>query len=68
MQFISNLKQHREERGYSQRELAELVGISRNSISSIERGEYIPSLYHAYKISEILSVSIQELFRFEVKE
>ena len=52
----------REQKGLSQTELAEIVGLSRNSMSSIERYEYMPSLDTAFKLSNALGIQIVDLF------
>ncbi|MBT0568309.1 helix-turn-helix transcriptional regulator [Williamsia sp. CHRR-6] len=46
----------------TQRELAELVGVSRQSIVSIERGDYAPSVYLAIRLSRVLRTDVEELF------
>lgn len=51
-----------------QEDLAECVGVSRQTIISIEGGRYNPSLELAWKLSRTLSVSIEDLFRFEEVE
>lgn len=60
----NNLKFFREFQGISQAELAKKVGISRNSVSSIECGEFIPKLDTAFKLCKVLDVSIYSLFVF----
>ena len=54
--------------GLSQDSLARSVGISRNSIGSIERGEYIPLLTHALRIARVLGVNVEDIFCLEVEE
>lgn len=58
----NKVRTFRELKGLSQTELAELVGLSRNSMSSIERYEYMPSLDTAFKLSNVLEVQINDLF------
>lgn len=58
----NKVRTFRELKGLSQTELAELVGLSRNSMSSIERYEYMPSLDTAFKLSNVLGVQINDLF------
>lgn len=62
--IINYVKFYRKQRGLSQAELAKKIGVSRNSISSIERGEYIPSLETAFKLCIALCVVIHELFDY----
>lgn len=55
----------RAEKGLSQEALASEVGLSRNSISSIERGEFIPLVLHVLKIVNVLGVKIEDVFWLE---
>jgi putative transcriptional regulator len=52
----------------TQQQLAEKVGVSRQTIISIEAGKYSPSLELAFRIAEAFGVKINELFDYEVKE
>jgi putative transcriptional regulator len=52
----------------TQQQLAEKVGVSRQTIISIEAGKYSPSLELAFRIAETFGVKINELFDYEVKE
>lgn len=63
--IINYVKFYRKQRGLSQAELAKMIDVSRNTISSIERGEYIPSLETAFKLCEALFVVIHELFDYK---
>ena len=56
------LKNLREEQNLTQEELAERLGISRQSIISVERGRSMPSLPLALRISEIFQKSLEDLF------
>ena len=59
----------RAERQWSQAHLAELVGVSRNSINSIENGKFDPSLPLAFKISHAFNQNVEEVFdKFDVIE
>jgi putative transcriptional regulator len=51
--------------GMRQEDLADRVGVSRQTIISIETGRYNPSLELAWKLSRSLGVTIEELFDFE---
>lgn len=62
------LKNLREERNFTQEELAERLGISRQSIISVERGRCLPSLPLALRISEIFQKSLEDLFLEEHDE
>ena len=52
------------EKGLSQAELAEMVGVSRNTISSIETGQYSPTAKLALILSLALEKKFEELFYF----
>jgi putative transcriptional regulator len=55
----------RAERDLSQTELADAVGVSRQTISSIETGQYCPSALLAFRLADALHVRVDELFRLE---
>lgn len=56
----------RKELGMSQKELAKLAGVSRQTINSLENGKYNPSLFLAIKISRLLGCTfIEEVFLIE---
>lgn len=60
----NNLKQARAEKKLSQAQLAELVGVSRNTISSIETGQFSPTAKLALILCIALDKSFEELFYF----
>jgi len=55
----------RAEREMTQEELAELVGVTRNTIMSLEKGRYYPSLKLAYRIADVFGVGIDNVFTYE---
>lgn len=61
----NNLKKLRAEQGISQQELADMVGVSRNSIGSIEKGQYTPSAKLALTIAIAFNKTFEEVFFFE---
>ena len=61
----NRLKEARAERGLSQSELARMVGVSRNTISSIETGQFNPTAKLALVLCIVLDKSFEELFYFE---
>lgn len=63
--FKNNLKEVRGEKGLTQLDLAEMVGVSRNTISSIETGQYSPTARLALVICIALDKKFEELFYFE---
>ena len=60
--------QIRQERGIKQDELAKALGVSRQTISSLENGRYDPSILLAHKIAKLFDMSIEEVFLFEEEE
>ncbi|MFM5954779.1 MAG: helix-turn-helix transcriptional regulator [Novosphingobium sp.] len=58
----NRLKVLRAERNWSQQDLAERLGVSRQSVNAIETGRYDPSLPLAFKISDVFEVAIEEIF------
>ena len=67
-QISNNLKEHRMRANLTQEELANEVGVSRQSIISIEKGYYIPSLPLALKFSRLFNCPTDELFRLVEEE
>lgn len=65
MELVNNLADFRKEAGFNQAELGKLVGVSRQTISLIERGDYNPSVTVALTIAKVLGVDINEIFRLE---
>ncbi len=55
----------RAERDMTQEQLAELVGVTRNTIISIEKDKYCPSLKLGYRIARIFGVGIDDVFTYE---
>ncbi|MBR3374414.1 MAG: helix-turn-helix transcriptional regulator, partial [Firmicutes bacterium] len=51
-----------------QDELAKALGVSRQTISSLENGRYDPSILLAHKIAKLFGMSIEEVFLFEEEE
>ena len=63
--FICNLKKYRQLAGLTQEELAQLVGVRRETIVRLEAGKYNPSLKLAIDISRAVKVPIEEIFIFD---
>lgn len=57
----THLRRAREAAGYSQNQLAELVGLTQGAISKIERGGGNPSLQSAVRLANVLSISLTDL-------
>lgn len=64
----NRIEQIRKERGIRQDEFAKLMGVSRQTISSLETGRYNPSIYLAYKIAKYFGMTIEEVFIFDEEE
>lgn len=58
----NELSSRRAERGWSQQHLADTLGVSRQTIISIEKGRFDPSLPLAFKIASTFESTIEELF------
>jgi putative transcriptional regulator len=65
MVLKNNLKEIRQNKEFTQEELGKSVNVSRQTIISIERYRYKPSLELAMKIAKKLNVKIEKLFYFE---
>jgi putative transcriptional regulator len=63
--LIVHLRRHREERGLTQEDLAELVGVTRQTIISIERGRYSPSIELALRLARLFGVPVEVLFELD---
>ena len=61
----NRIEEIRNERGIRQDELAKLMGVSRQTISSLENGRYNPSILMAHKIAQFFGMSIEDVFLFE---
>ena len=61
----NRIEEIRKEKGIKQEDFAKLMGVSRQTISSLETGRYNPSIFLAYKIAKYFGMSIEEVFIFE---
>lgn len=61
----NRIEEIRKERGILQEDFAESMGVSRQTISSLENGRYNPSIMLAYKIAKYFGMTIEEVFIFE---
>ena len=69
MSSIRNrVKELRDERGWTQQQLAEATGVSRQSINSIERERYVPSLELALTFARVFRLPTDEIFSLEKKK
>lgn len=58
----NRLKVLRAERDWSQQDLADRLGVSRQSVNAIEKGRYDPSLPLAFSISDVFELPIEQIF------
>jgi putative transcriptional regulator len=61
-EVVNRVKELRDARGWTQQQLADAVGVSRQSINSIERDRYIPSLPLALTFARVFACSTEEIF------
>ena len=61
----NKIEEIRKQQGIRQEELAKAMGVSRQTISSLENGRYNPSILLAYKIARYFDMTIEEVFCFE---
>ena len=67
--YLSNrIRILRAEQKMTQQDLAKKVGVSRQTIISIEKGNYTPSLVLGFEIANVFNVGINDVFQFERKE
>jgi putative transcriptional regulator len=64
----NSLKIERAIKNLTQDELAKLIGVSRQTINSIETGRYIPSTVLALKISKVFKKPVNEIFALEISD
>jgi putative transcriptional regulator len=64
-QVVNRVRELRTERGWTQEQLAKAVGVSRQSINSIERNRYVPSLPLALTFARVFECSTDDVFRLE---
>ena len=64
----NKIEEIRKMRGIRQEEFAKSMGVSRQTISSLENGRYNPSIFLAYKIARFFNMTIEEVFIFDEEE
>jgi putative transcriptional regulator len=65
---LNRLKIERAEKDLTQDQLAKKIGVSRQTINSIEKNRYVPSTILALKISELFSKSVNDIFFLEKED
>jgi len=64
----NRVEEIRKARGIRQEEFARALGVSRQTISSLENGRYNPSITLAYRVAKYFGMTIEEVFIFEEEE
>ena len=64
----NRIEEIRKERGIRQEDFAKSMGVSRQTISSLENGRYNPSITLAYKIAKYFGMTIEDVFIFEAED
>ena len=68
MPLENRLKEHRARRGINQADRGKRAGVSRQTISLIERGDYSPSVTLALKLAKICQVTVEDIFSYTEEE
>lgn len=68
MGFSENLIELRKLKNYSQEELAERIGVSRQTLSKYETGESLPDIEKCKQLAEVFSVTVDDLISYEKQE
>ncbi|GAA4363693.1 helix-turn-helix transcriptional regulator [Kangiella marina] len=63
--FANHLKQLRAQHNYTQADLAELVGVTRKTINTIENRVFIPSAFLALKLARVFKLTVEDIFYIE---
>lgn len=66
--MINTIKVERAKKNWTQAELAEKIGISRQAMNSIETGKFVPSTLLALKMAKVFGTAVEEIFRLEETE
>jgi len=64
----NRIEEIRKSKGIRQEELAKLLGVSRQTISSLETGRYNPSILLAHRVAKLFELTIEDVFIFEEEE
>ena len=64
----NKVRELRKLKGLTQEQLAEFIGVSRQTINAIEKEKFDPSLPTAFKMSKLFEVSIEEFFFYDERE
>ena len=64
MPLVNHLKEQRARLGINQAQMGKLAGVSRQTLSLIERGDYSPSVTLALKLAQICQVQVEDIFSY----
>ena len=64
----NKIEQIRKQKGITQEDFAKALGVSRQTISSLETGKYNPSIFLAYKIAKYFDLTIEQTFIFDEED
>lgn len=64
----NRIEEIRKARGIRQEELAKMLGVSRQTVSSLETGRYNPSISLAFKVARCFGMTIEEVFIYEEEQ
>ena len=68
MPLKNHLKEYRARLGVNQQEMGRMAGVSRQTVSQIERGDYSPSVTLALKLAKLCGVRVEDIFEYEEDE
>lgn len=68
MRLKNHIRQHRARLNLTQQDLAERVGVRRQTVLAIEKGHYIPSALLAFQIAKVFGMSVDDLFELSGDE
>ena len=68
MRLETRLREYRQAKGLDQAALAALVGVRRETIGRLEKGQYNPSLKLAMDLAQVFGVQVEDLFAFREEE
>lgn len=68
MPLYNHLKEYRAKLGVNQQQMGALAGVSRQTISQIERGDYSPSVTLALKLAGVCEVMVEDIFEYVEEE
>lgn len=66
-EVANNVQQYRKQKGTTQGDFAEAIGVTRQTVISIEKGNYTPSVLLALKIAKYFNVSVEKIFTIKKK-